>query len=206
MFSQVKRSTNKSISPVQWRFKSGAEYLVVAVPLRNLQGSIVGATLLYQSLQSLEATQSYMLRLFIYVSIVGFLMTTFFAFFLFSRITRPLQQLKKAADFITMGNTGHVFLFYPRMRLVSWPKRLTIWARRCRKASKHLVRKKSILSSILRSMTDAVITLDVNGSVMLTNPQGEKIMQEWSTIEWSEDDEETETFPQAGYSARRLGT
>ena len=58
-----------------------------------------------------------------------------------------------------------------------------------------LSQEKEHLSSILRSMTDAVITLDVNGSVMLTNPQGEKIVQEWSTIEWSEDDEETKTLP-----------
>ena len=44
-------------------------------------------------------------------------------------------------------------------------------------------------------MTDAVITLDVNGSVMLSNPQGEKIVEEWSTIEWSDDEGEPRRFP-----------
>lgn len=59
---------------------------------------------------------------------------------------------------------------------------------------RELSQEKEHLSSILHSMTDAVITLDANGSVMLTNPQGEKIVQEWSTIEWSEDDEETKRY------------
>lgn len=176
------------------RIKTGAEYLVVAVPLRNLQGTIVGATLLYQSLQSLEATQAYMLRLFIYVSIVGFLMTTFFAFFLFSRITRPLQQLKKAADFITMGEYGTRVPIQSKDEIGELAKTFNHMGEKMQESIRALSQEKEHLSSILRSMTDAVITLDANGSVMLTNPQGEKIVQEWSTIEWSEDDEETRRF------------
>ncbi|WP_261301149.1 sensor histidine kinase [Paenibacillus andongensis] len=176
------------------KIKSGAEYLVVAVPLRNLQGTIVGATLLYQSLQSLEATQSYMLRLFIYVSIVGFLMTTFFAFFLFSRITRPLQQLKKAADFITMGEYGTRVPILSKDEIGELAKTFNHMGEKMQESIRALSQEKEHLSSILRSMTDAVITLDANGSVMLTNPQGEKIVQEWSKIEWSEDDEETRRF------------
>ncbi|MDQ0915704.1 ATP-binding protein [Paenibacillus sp. V4I5] len=176
------------------RIKTGTEYLVVAVPLRNLQGTIVGATLLYQSLQSLEATQAYMLRLFIYVSIVGFLMTTFFAFFLFSRITRPLQQLKKAADFITMGEYGTRVPIQSKDEIGELAKTFNHMGEKMQESIRALSQEKEHLSSILRSMTDAVITLDANGSVMLTNPQGEKIVQEWSKIEWSEDDEETRRF------------
>lgn len=186
-----KKQINKSgIS----RFKVGDEYLVVAVPLKNLQGNIVGATIIYQSLQSLEATQSYMLRLFVYVSIVGFLMTTFFAFFLFSRITRPLQQLKKAADFITMGEYGTRVPIQSKDEIGELAKTFNHMGEKMQESIRALSQEKEQLSSILRSMTDAVITLDANGSVMLTNPQGERIVQEWSTIEWSEDDEETRRF------------
>ncbi|OCT12497.1 two-component sensor histidine kinase [Paenibacillus pectinilyticus] len=177
------------------RFDTGTEYLVVAVPLYNLEGGIVGATLLYQSLQSLEATQSYMLRLFIYVSIVGFLMTTFFAFFLFSRITRPLQQLKKAADFITMGEYGKRVPILSKDEIGELAKTFNHMGDKMQESINALSQEKEHLSSILRSMTDAVITLDVNGSVMLSNPQGEKIVKEWSTIEWSDDDGEPRRYP-----------
>ncbi|MGO4494575.1 ATP-binding protein [Paenibacillus sp. 2RAB27] len=177
------------------RFEAGTEYLVVAVPLFNLEGSIVGATLLYQSLQSLEATQSYMLRLFVYVSIVGFLMTTFFAFFLFSQITRPLQQLKKAADFITHGEYGTRVPILSKDEIGELAKTFNHMGEKVQESIHALSQEKEHLSSILRSMTDAVITLDVNGSVMLSNPQGEKIVEEWSTIEWSDDEGEPRRFP-----------
>lgn len=176
------------------RFDNGDMYLVVAVPLRSLQGHVVGATLLFQSLQSLEATQSYMLKLFIYVSIVGFLMTTFFAFFLFSKITRPLQQLKKAADFITKGEYGTRVPIVSKDEIGELAKTFNHMGDKMQESIRALSQEKEHLSSILHSMTDAVITLDANGSVMLTNPQGEKIVQEWSTIEWSEDEEETRRF------------
>ncbi|CAN7594629.1 ATP-binding protein [Paenibacillus sp. LjRoot153] len=178
------------------RFKSGTEYLVVAVPLYNMEGGIVGATLLYQSLQSLEATQSYMLRLFVYVSIVGFLMTTFFAFFLFSRITRPLQQLKKAADFITLGEYGTRVPILSKDEIGELAKTFNHMGEKMQESIHALSQEKEHLSSILRSMTDAVITLDVNGSVMLSNPQGEKIIQEWGAIEWSEDEGKPRRFLQ----------
>ncbi|WNR42480.1 ATP-binding protein [Paenibacillus roseipurpureus] len=177
------------------RLGSGEEYLVVAVPLYNLEGGIVGATLLYQSLQSLEATQSYMLRLFVYVSIVGFLMTTFFAFFLFSRITRPLQQLKKAADFITQGEYGTRVPILSKDEIGELAKTFNHMGEKMQDSIHALSQEKEHLSSILRSMTDAVITLDVNGFVMLSNPQGEKIVEEWSTIAWSEDEGEPRRFP-----------
>ncbi|GFZ89455.1 sensor histidine kinase [Paenibacillus marchantiophytorum] len=180
--------------PGKEKFKLGSDYLVVAVPLRNLQGNIVGATMIYQSLQSLEATQKYMLKLFIYVSIVGFLMTTFFAFFLFSRITRPLQRLKKAADLITMGEYGTRVPIQSKDEIGELAKTFNHMGQKMQESIRALSQEKEHLSSILRSMTDAVITLDANGFVMLTNPQGEKIVQEWSEIEWSEDDEETRRF------------
>ncbi|MEW9699032.1 ATP-binding protein [Paenibacillus sp. SI8] len=175
------------------RFRGGTEYLVVAVPLKSPQGTIVGATLVYQSLQSFEATQNYMLKLFVSVSFVGFLMTTFFAFFLFSRITRPLQQLKKAADLITHGEYGTRVPILSKDEIGELAKTFNHMGEKLQESIKALSQEKEHLSSILRSMTDAVITLDADGSVMLTNPQGEKIVQEWSAIEWA-DDEGMERF------------
>jgi two-component system sensor histidine kinase ResE len=171
-------------------FRSGTGYLAVAVPLRSESNTIIGATVIYQSMQSLEATQSYVLRLFIYVSLMGFLMTTFFAFFLFSRITRPLQQLKKAADLITQGEYGTRVPILSTDEIGELAKTFNHMGVELQDSIKALSQEKEHLSSVLRSMTDAVITLDAEGAVILTNPQGERIIQEWSSIHWT--DESTE--------------
>jgi two-component system sensor histidine kinase ResE len=198
--------TSQIPSDVKGRFRSGAEYLAVAVPLRSDVGAIIGATVLYQSLQSFEATQSYVLRLFIYVSLMGFLMTTFFAFFLFSRITRPLQQLKKAADLITMGEYGTRVPISSSDEIGELSKTFNHMGEELQGSIKALSQEKEHLSSVLRSMTDAVITLDADGSVILTNPQGEKIIQEWSAIQWTGEPEDaaTNTFSPALASQQRI--
>lgn len=164
--------------------RTGTEYLAVAVPLRSQSGPILGATVIYQSLQSLEATQAYVIRLFIYVSIIGFLMTTFFAFFLFYRITQPLLQLKKAADLITLGEYGTRVPIVSSDEIGELGKTFNHMGEKMQETIKALSHEKEHLASVLRSMTDAVITLDADGRVILTNPQGEKIIQEWSTINW----------------------
>ncbi|MCD1260177.1 HAMP domain-containing protein [Paenibacillus athensensis] len=168
------------------RFRSGTEYIAVAVPLQTSEGRVLGATVLYQSLQSLKATQAYVLRLFIYVSLMGFLMTTFFAFFLFSRITRPLQQLKKAADLITHGEYGTRVPILTNDEIGELAKTFNHMGVELQDSIRALSQEKEHLSSVLLSMTDAVITIDADGYVILTNPQGERIIQEWSAIQWGD--------------------
>lgn len=46
--------------------------------------------------------------------------------------------------------------------------------------------EKEHLASVLRSMTDAVVTFDGEGKVILTNPPGEKIMQAWCDLDWAQ--------------------
>ncbi len=94
-------------SNVAARTPLSSTYTAVAVPFMDeSQTNVAGALIMYQLTQSSEETQAYVKRLFVVVGVAGFLMTTFFAFFLLTRITRPLLNLKKAADLISEGEYG----------------------------------------------------------------------------------------------------
>lgn len=127
-------------------------------------------------------------RLFVYTSIIGFLLTTFFAFFLSTKITQPLLELKQAANSITKGD------YRPRVNIRSTDEigelahAFNHMAGELEETIKDLNHEKEQLGSILRSMTDAVITLDAEGQVVITNPQGENIIRDWSEISWDEPD------------------
>ncbi|WP_197081207.1 HAMP domain-containing sensor histidine kinase [Gordoniibacillus kamchatkensis] len=140
---------------------------------------------LYQSLRSLEDTQFYVMRLFAYVSFIGFLMTTFFAFFLFSRITRPLNQLNKAAELIARGEYGSRVPIMSSDEIGELARTFNRMGDQLLETIQALHNEKEHLTSVLGSMTDAVITLDVGGNVILANPQGERLVREWSAIQWS---------------------
>lgn len=163
-----------------------ADYLAVGVPIKDPQGQIIGAAVVYQSSSSLKQTQFYILRMFAYTSIIGFLLTTFFAFFLLTRITKPLQNLKKAAGLITIGQFGTRVSIISRDELGELSQTFNHMGEKLEGTINELSNEKENLASILRSMTDAVITFDALGNVVVSNPQGDHIIQDWNTIEWTE--------------------
>lgn len=126
-------------------------------------------------------------RLFIYTSIVGFTATTVFAFFLFTKITQPLRLLKKAAETIRKGDYEAQV---PNIRSSDEIGELALtfnhMAAELKETIQDLHHEKEHLSSILRSMTDAVITFDAEGRVLLANPHGEMILHEWNQLSWLE--------------------
>ncbi|CAG7611896.1 Sensor histidine kinase ResE [Paenibacillus solanacearum] len=163
------------------------EYTAVAVPFMNeSQSQTGGALILYQLTQSYEETQSYVKHLFVVVGVCGFLMTTFFAFFLLTKITQPLQKLRKAADLISKGEYGTRVPITSSDEIGELGQTFNHMGEQLSDTIKALSHEKEHLASVLRSMTDAVITSDADGQVILTNPQGERIIREWGRIGWSE--------------------
>jgi two-component system sensor histidine kinase ResE len=128
-------------------------------------------------------------RLFIYTSVVGFLLTTFFAFFLSTVITQPLLALKKAADLITQGEYQTRVKARNADEIGDLGRSFNHMAQELEKTIKDLNHEKEHLGSVLTSMADAVITFDATGNVLLSNPQGSRILEEWSRLDWEADEQ-----------------
>jgi two-component system, OmpR family, sensor histidine kinase ResE len=160
-------------------------FIAVAVPLK-IQGKLDGAVILYQKQFSLEYTQAYFERLFIYAIIVGFLLTTFFAFFLSHKITKPLLRIKEAADRITEGDYHSKVPVASSDELGELAKAFNHMTGRLDNTITALNHQKEHLASILRSMADAVMTFDAEGRVIQSNPPAEKVIRDWASIHWEE--------------------
>lgn len=132
-------------------------------------------------------------HLFYITGAIGFSMTTLFALFLSSRITRPLIQLKEAADDISKGNYTRRISYTSSDELGELARTFNHMAEQVQLLINELKHEKEHLSSILSSMSDAVVTFDANGTVILANPQGQRLVEEWNGIEWNVDQEESRT-------------
>ncbi|WP_195571047.1 HAMP domain-containing sensor histidine kinase [Paenibacillus sp. 1001270B_150601_E10] len=137
-------------------------------------------------------------RLFIYTSIIGFSLTTFFAFFLFTKITQPLRQLKEAAVTITQGDYTKKVEIRSSDELGELSKTFNHMAEELQYVIQDLHQEKEHLFSILRSMTDAVITFDAHGNVLLANPHGQANLTSWSSIVWEDEDDGAEKISVPG--------
>lgn len=121
-------------------------------------------------------------KLFVIVCIIGFSLTTFFALFLITKITQPMQQLIRATDSVRKGKFDTRLSLKTSDEIGQLANTFNHMAEELENTIRSLNHEKEHLSSILRSMNDAVITLDGEGYVILTNPPGDKFLQLWSDL------------------------
>jgi two-component system sensor histidine kinase ResE len=121
-------------------------------------------------------------RLFVIICIIGFSLTTFFAFFLSSKITQPLLQLKRAADMITMGEYRTRVAIRSNDEIGQLGRAFNHMGEKLDGTIRDLNYEKEHLASILGSMTDAVVTFEANGHIISCNPHGEALVEEWRGV------------------------
>ncbi|OXM16686.1 sensor histidine kinase [Paenibacillus herberti] len=125
--------------------------------------------------------------LFVYIGIIGFLLSTFFAFFLSSKITQPLLQMKDAANLISQGEYRTRVPIRSSDEIGELASAFNRMAADLQEFITDLNHEKEHLSSVLRSMADAVITLDAAGQVVLANPPGEQLLERWRKADWDQE-------------------
>ncbi len=167
------------------------EYLAIAIPVTESgNDDVIGSIVMYQPIKSSESLQDYVKRLFALASFMGFLLTTFFAFFLITRLTKPLKQLRQAANLITQGQYSTRVYVGSHDELGELARTFNLMAEQLEETIKLLNNEKANLSRVLRSMSDAVISFDTKHKVIFANPQGETILKEWGEIMWNDPDPE----------------
>ena len=118
-------------------------------------------------------------RWIFYSACIGIFLTTIFAFFLSTRITQPLLQMKEAAEKMTRGqfSTRVPVRTHERDEIADLSMAFNRMASRLEESIRLLSQEKEQLASILRSMSDGVITLDAKGKVILTNPPADRLLK-----------------------------
>ncbi|MEB3102787.1 ATP-binding protein [Ferviditalea candida] len=179
-----------------WRSVVGKLWLTI-IGLVALVLLILGIFLLEYVDLNFTSTYAYDIKkLFVYVGIIGFLLTTFFAFFLLTKITRPLVQMKEAADMISLGEYSIRVPMQSNDEIGELARTLNHMAEELERIIHDLSLEKEHLSSIIHSMADAVITFNAEGKVLLANSLGEKVLSEWKKFAWEPSAREDSDVPE----------
>lgn len=154
--------------------------------------STLGIFLLIYLDENANTINSYDVKiLFVATGTMGFLLTTFFAFFLLTKITQPLRKMKEAADQIIVGEYSTRVPTRSTDEIGELAKTFNHMAEELEATILDLNHEKEHLSSVVRSMADAVITFNAEGQAILTNPQGEMILQRWNEFHWEGADDDS---------------
>lgn len=134
--------------------------------------------------------------LFVYTCVIGFCLSTLLAFFLSAKITQPLIELKRAAVQISKGQYDTRVEIQSADEIGALAYTFNHMAQELDSLIKDLNHEKDHLASVLRSMTDAVITFDAEGNIILSNPPAQQIFLRWNEIDWSEIDYDHDNGPE----------
>lgn len=155
-----------------------AQFLIIGVPLREFEGED-GAVFVYQSLEVMEETMQQTTQIVLISAGVGLILTTIFAFFLSSRINAPLRKMREAAFEVARGKFDTKVPILTNDEIGELATAFNQMGRQLKFNMNALSQEKEQLSSILSSMADGVITLNRDGTILITNPPAEQFLRYW---------------------------
>ncbi|WP_153732190.1 ATP-binding protein [Sporosarcina obsidiansis] len=154
------------------------QYLILSYPFEQVSGK-EASVLIYQSLNAVHRTTKSTTNIVFLSAFIAFLLTTFFAFFLSTRITLPLRKMKQAAFELSKGNFDTHLPVTQNDEIGQLATAFNQMGRQLKYNIELIKQEKEQVSNILTSMTDAVITFNQDYSILLKNPQAELLLKKW---------------------------
>lgn len=152
--------------------------LITGVPL-NIKEDEQGAVFIYQSLGVLHETTLQTTKLIVLAAGIAIVLTTFFAFFLSTRIAAPLRKMREAAFEVSKGKFDTKVPILTNDEIGELATAFNQMGRQLKFNMNALRQEKEQLTSILSSMADGVITFNRDETILITNPPAELFLQQW---------------------------
>lgn len=150
------------------------EIMIVGIPTKQQNG---GAVFVYQSLQVSNQAMDKATD-FIFLSAgIAIILTTFFAFFLSTRITAPLRKMREVAFEVARGKFDVKAKARSQDEIGELATALNQMGKQLKFNINALQQEKEHLSSILSSMADGVVTLNHHGEAVMINPPAERFVK-----------------------------
>ena len=163
--------------------------LSVGVPIKY-GSEVVGAVFLYSPVESVNATVWTVQKFVLYGAVGTILLATILSFVLSKRITKPIHDMNRVAMEMANGNFEEKVNTVSEDEIGLLGNTLNFLSSELQKNIDALSTQKDQLENILSSMTDAVITFDTNGSVLIMNPPACEIfnLKPYETLQNNSDD------------------
>lgn len=175
-------SNDKTVKKISSLPSSGKQedtrILIIGVPL-HIAGKDDGAVFIMQSLADMEKTSKSTKEFILLATGINIILTTIFAFFLATRINAPLRKMKEAAFEIARGKFDTKVPILTNDEIGELATAFNQMGRQLKFNLNALSQEKEQLASILSSMVDGVITFNRDGTILITNPPAERLLQDW---------------------------
>lgn len=151
---------------------SSSQALIVAMMIPNRPSP--GMVVVSQPLSALDEPISWIRDIIVFAVVFGAVLTTGLAFVVSKNLSRPLVQMNKVAEAMASGNFGGQIVVGTNDEVGRLGRTFNTLAAQLAKTIEALSVEKEQLSSILSSLEDGVVAVDLAGTVTLQNPPGSR--------------------------------
>lgn len=153
-------------------------YVLLGYPTKIDAANPNGAVFIYQDLKSIDDTNNVITIIILATAVIFLIITTVFAFFLSSRITKPLRQLRTQAMNVSEGD-------YTQVNNINSKDEIGELAHSFNKMSNDIQRhideisaSKNIRDSLINSMVEGVLGINENREIILSNEMAKKMAEQ----------------------------
>jgi len=166
---------------------SEREKLVVGIAIKDQDHQ--GAVYMYQSLQPVKGMIHQTTNFVLLAASIGIVLTTFFSFFLSSKITAPLRKMKEVVGDMTSGNFDAKVPIHSNDEIGELAYSFNKMSKKLNFNMNALKQEKEKVSNIITSMVDGVISINNEGSIVTTNPPAARFLKMLNDDEIEKDSE-----------------
>ena len=155
-----------------------SSYIVLGFPLKS-EEAMHGAVFIYKNPDAVHEASKQTTKIVFLAAAIAIVLTTIFAFFLSSKITYPLRKMREHAFELAKGRFDSKLDMKQNDEIGQLAVAFNQMGRQLKHHLEVINQEKEQLSSILTSMTDAVITFNRDKTILLSNPPADRLLQKW---------------------------
>ncbi|PTI15204.1 ATP-binding protein [Staphylococcus warneri] len=156
---------------------SSHPYILVGYPMKAEPGSHTeySGVFIFKDLKSIEDTNNAITIIILITAIIFLAVSTIFAFFLSSRITKPLRELRNQAQKVSQGDYSHITSVSTKDEIGELSRAFNNMSFEIQEHVEALSTSKNIRDSLINSMVEGVIGINEQKDIILSNKMADQV-------------------------------
>ncbi|EIE3743598.1 HAMP domain-containing protein [Staphylococcus pseudintermedius] len=179
-FDRVLKNNHSELQHVTFKIDDKTHtYVLLGYPSKDNNGQS-SAIFIYQDLKSIDDTNNIITVMILITAVVFLAITTVFAFFLSTRITNPLRQLKTQAKEVARGNYDKRVPIQTRDEIGELAMTFNKMSRSIQTHIDALTTSKNIRDTLINSMVEGVLGINHKKQIIISNALAERMLSEFN--------------------------
>ncbi|EKH7731827.1 HAMP domain-containing protein [Staphylococcus pseudintermedius] len=179
-FDRVLKNNHSELQHVTFKIDGKMHtYVLLGYPSKDNNGQS-SAIFIYQDLKSIDDTNNIITVMILITAVVFLAITTVFAFFLSTRITNPLRQLKTQAKEVARGNYDKRVPIQTRDEIGELAMTFNKMSRSIQTHIDALTTSKNIRDTLINSMVEGVLGINHKKQIIISNALAERMLSEFN--------------------------